>query len=129
MSGRQPRTTRPATRFPYTTLFRSCAASSQAIGLARMMINAGIADGMVVGGAEKVATPLTIAAHAAMRALSQRNDDPGRASRPWDRNRDGFVLGDGGAVPVLESEAHARRLGARIHADLAWKRGVPGTRH
>src|SRR3546814_9769757 len=74
----------------------ACAASSHAIGLARMMINAGIADVMVVGGAEKVATPLTIAAHAAMRALSQRNDDPGRASRPWDRNRDGFVLGDGG---------------------------------
>jgi 3-oxoacyl-[acyl-carrier-protein] synthase II len=96
----------------------ACAASSHAIGLARMMINAGIADVMVVGGAEKVATPLTIAAHAAMRALSQRNDDPGRASRPWDRGRDGFVLGDGGAVLILESEAHARRRGARIYAEL-----------
>lgn len=96
----------------------ACAASSHALGLARMMITSGMADVMVVGGAEKVATPLTIAGHAAMRALSQRNDDPGRASRPWDRNRDGFVLGDGGAVLVLESEAHARRRGARIYAEL-----------
>lgn len=96
----------------------ACAASSHALGLARMMITSGMADVMVVGGAEKVATPLSIAGHAAMRALSQRNDDPARASRPWDRNRDGFVLGDGGAVLVLESEAHARRRGARIYAEL-----------
>lgn len=96
----------------------ACAASSHAIGLARMMISAGMADVMVVGGAEKVATPLSIAGHAAMHALSQRNDDPGRASRPWDRDRDGFVLGDGGAVLILESETHARRRGARIYAEL-----------
>lgn len=97
----------------------ACAASSHAIGLARMLITSGLADVMVVGGAAKVTTPLTIAGHAAMRALSQRNDAPQRASRPWDRDRDGFVLGDGGAVLVLESEAHARRRGARIYAHVA----------
>lgn len=96
----------------------ACAASSHALGLARMMISSGMADVMIVGGSEKVATPLTIARHAAMRALSMRNDDPVRASRPWDRSRDGFVLGDGGAVLVLESEAHARRRGARIYAEF-----------
>lgn len=97
----------------------ACAASAHAIGLARMMIAQGYADLMVVGGSERVATPLTIEGHATMRALSQRNDDPEAASRPWDRDRDGFVLGDGGAVLVLESEAHARRRGAVIHAELA----------
>jgi 3-oxoacyl-[acyl-carrier-protein] synthase II len=97
----------------------ACAASSHAIGLARMLIQQGLADVMVVGGAEKVATPLTIDGHAIMGALSTRNDDPRRASRPWDSNRDGFVLGDGGAVLILESESHARRRGARIYAEVA----------
>ena len=89
------------------------------IGLAVEMIRNGRADVVVAGGTEAAVHPLSIAGFAAMQALSTRNDDPEAASRPYDTGRDGFVLGEGGAVIVLESEAHARARGARIYAELA----------
>ncbi len=97
----------------------ACASGSEALLMARQMILAGDADVVVAGGAEACVTALTIAALSQTRALSRRNDDPQRASRPFDADRDGFVLGEGAALLVLESEEHARARGARIHAWLA----------
>jgi 3-oxoacyl-[acyl-carrier-protein] synthase II len=74
---------------------------------------------MIAGGAEKASTPLGLGGFAALRALSTRNDDPERASRPWDADRDGFVLGDGSGVIVLEEYEHAKKRGAKIYAELA----------
>ncbi|MGW0811119.1 beta-ketoacyl-[acyl-carrier-protein] synthase family protein [Nonomuraea sp. NPDC002799] len=97
----------------------ACAAGAEAIGYAIDMIRSGRADVVVAGGTESIILPLCVAGFASMRALSLRNDEPERASRPFDKGRDGFVLGEGAGVLVLESAAHARRRGARVHAVAA----------
>lgn len=97
----------------------ACASSGHAIGLAMREIRAGTADLILTGGAESCLRPVTLAGFSRLRALSTRNDDPAAASRPFDRDRDGFVLADGGAALVLESEEHARARGARVYCELA----------
>jgi len=97
----------------------ACASGAEAIGLAMQMIRSGRADIVVAGGTEAAMHPMPIAGFAAMQALSTRNDDPEGASRPYDTGRDGFVLGEGAAVVVLETEAHAKARGARIYAEVA----------
>jgi len=96
----------------------ACASSAHALGESYNLIRHGVADAMVSGGAEAAITGLTVAAFANMKALSTRNDSPETASRPFDRDRDGFVLGDGGAMVVLESLEHAERRGARILGEV-----------
>jgi 3-oxoacyl-[acyl-carrier-protein] synthase II len=96
----------------------ACASSAHAIGESLNLIRHGAADAMVTGGAEAAITGLTVAAFANMKALSTRNDSPETASRPFDQDRDGFVLGDGGATVVLESLEHAERRGARILGEV-----------
>src|SRR5204862_1198855 len=88
------------------------------IGLAARMIAYGDADAMLAGGCEYATTPTAIGGFIASRALSQNNDDPGGASRPWDRDRDGFVLSDGAGILMLEEYEHAKARGARIYAEL-----------
>src|SRR5690606_35799411 len=97
----------------------ACASGAEAIGYAMDMIRAGRADVVIAGGTEAAIHGLNIAAFAAARAMSTRNDDPQGASRPWDRERDGFVLGEGAGIVVLESEEFARARGARIYASAA----------
>lgn len=97
----------------------ACATGAEAIALGLDLIRAGRADVVVAGGTEAVIHPLPIAGFAAMRAMSTRNDDPQRASRPWDKARDGFVLGEGSGVVVLERADHAAARGARVYARLA----------
>ena len=97
----------------------ACASGAEAIGLAVQMIRNGRADIVVAGGTEAAMHPMPIAGFAAMQALSTRNDDPEGASRPYDTGRDGFVLGEGAAVVVLETEAHAKARGARIYAEVS----------
>jgi 3-oxoacyl-[acyl-carrier-protein] synthase II len=101
------------------TTVSACASGAESMGYAIDMIRTGRADVVVAGGTEAAVHPLPIAGFAAMQALSTRNDDPAKASRPYDTGRDGFVLGEGAAVIVLESEEHARARGARIYAELA----------
>lgn len=96
----------------------ACASGAEAIGMAFEMIESGRADVVVAGGTEAAIHPLPISAFAAMQALSKRNDDPAAASRPYDLGRDGFVMGEGAGVLVLESEEHARARGAKIYARL-----------
>ena len=96
----------------------ACASSAHAIGESFNLIRHGVAEAMVTGGAEAAITGLTVAAFANMKALSSRNDSPETASRPFDQDRDGFVLGDGGAMVVLESLEHAERRGARILGEV-----------
>jgi 3-oxoacyl-[acyl-carrier-protein] synthase II len=96
----------------------ACASSAHAIGDSFNLIRHGQADAMVTGGAEAAITGLTVAAFSNMKALSSRNDSPETASRPFDADRDGFVLGDGGAIVVLESLEHAERRGARILGEV-----------
>ena len=97
----------------------ACAASAMAIGEGYDAIRLGRAEVMLCGGSEAGVTPLAVAGFAAMRALSRRNDDPARASRPFDADRDGFVMGEGAAVLVLEELEHALARGAKIYAELA----------
>ena len=97
----------------------ACASGAEAMGYAVQLIRSGRADVVVAGGTEAAMHPMPIAGFAAMQALSTRNDDPKGASRPYDTSRDGFVLGEGAAVIVQESEEHARARGARIYAELA----------
>jgi 3-oxoacyl-[acyl-carrier-protein] synthase II len=97
----------------------ACATGAEAIFWASDIIKAGRADVVVAGGAEAVVHGLPIAGFASMRAMSTRNDEPERASRPWDRARDGFVIGEGAGIIVLESAEHARARGARVYARLA----------
>ena len=101
------------------TTVSACASGAESMGYAIDMIRTGRADVVVAGGTEAAVHPLPIAGFAAMQALSTRNDDPAAASRPYDTGRDGFVLGEGAAVIVLESEEHAKARGARIYAELA----------
>jgi 3-oxoacyl-[acyl-carrier-protein] synthase II len=101
----------------YSTV-SACASSGHAVGDAFRLIRAGEADVMVVGGAEAAITPLAIASFANMKALSERNDDPASASRPFDKDRDGFVMGDGAATVILEEWDRAKARGARIYAEL-----------
>ncbi|MGC5032251.1 beta-ketoacyl-ACP synthase II [Micromonospora sp. DT229] len=97
----------------------ACATGAEAIALGLDMIRAGRADVVVAGGTEAVIHPLPIAGFASMRAMSTRNDEPQRASRPWDKGRDGFVLGEGAGIVVLERAEHAAARGARVYARLA----------
>ena len=101
------------------TTVSACASGAESMGYAIDMIRTGRADVVVAGGTEAAVHPLPISGFAAMQALSTRNDDPAGASRPYDTGRDSFVLGEGAAVIVLESEEHARARGARIYAELA----------
>lgn len=97
----------------------ACASSNDAIALGLDLLRLGRADVVVAGGSEAVVHPFTLAGFGQMMALSRRNDDPERASRPWDRDRDGFVLGEGSCMLVLETLEHARARGARIYGTLA----------
>jgi 3-oxoacyl-[acyl-carrier-protein] synthase II len=101
------------------TTVSACASGAEAIGYGMEMIRSGRADVVLAGGTEAAIIPLNIAAFAAMRALSTRNDEPERASRPFDKGRDGFVLGEGAGMVVLESAEHAARRGATVHAVAA----------
>ena len=104
---------------PNQTVTSACASATDAIGMAMRLILAGDADAMVTGGTEASITGLTIAGFANMRALSQSNENPATASRPFDRDRNGFVLGEGSGMIVIETESHAKKRGATILAELA----------
>jgi 3-oxoacyl-[acyl-carrier-protein] synthase II len=117
-----------ATRYqitgPSTAVVTACASGAEAIAMAYLLIAAGQADVVLTGGAEAPITPIVVTGFANMRALSRRNDEPARASRPFSADRDGFVLAEGAAVLVLESAEHAAARGATVHARLA---GVAST--
>ncbi|HTO92036.1 MAG TPA: beta-ketoacyl-ACP synthase II [Candidatus Sulfotelmatobacter sp.] len=105
-------------RGPNFCTVSACASGAHAIGEALRLLRAGDADMMLAGGAEATITPMAVAGFGNMRALSTRNDEPQRASRPWDQDRDGFVVGEGAGVLILETEEHARRRGASILCEL-----------
>ncbi len=112
-------------RGPNLGVVTACTTSTHAIGLGLRAIQYGDADVIVAGGGEMSTTRLGIAGFSQAKALSQRNDDPAAASRPWDRDRDGFVAADGGGAVVLEELEHARARGARIHAEPHLRRARP----
>ena len=104
---------------PNFSAVSACASSNHSIGMAMRMIQYGDADVMIAGGAERGASPTSVGGFCSMKAMSTRNDDPTRASRPWDKDRDGFVLGDGAGILVIEEYEHAKARGARIYCELA----------
>jgi 3-oxoacyl-[acyl-carrier-protein] synthase II len=105
-------------RGPNLAVVTACTTGTHNIGLGARLIQYGDADVMVVGGAEQACSPITIAAFSSMKALSTRNEDPQRASRPWDADRDGFLLGDGAGVLVLEEYERAKARGAKIYCEI-----------
>ena len=113
---------------PNLATVTACTTSTHAIGLAMRLIQCGDADAMIAGGAEMATTPLGLGSFCQARALSTRNDDPQRASRPWDRDRDGFVLSDGAGAVMLEEYEHAKARGARIYAEIVGF-GMSGDAH
>lgn len=104
---------------PSFSAVSACATSNHSIGMAMRMIQYGDADVMIAGGAERGSSPTSVGGFCSMKAMSTRNDDPAAASRPWDRDRDGFVLGDGAGILVIEEYEHAKARGARIYCELA----------
>ncbi|WP_372722203.1 beta-ketoacyl-ACP synthase II [Immundisolibacter sp.] len=113
---------------PNLSVVTACASATHSIGDSARLIEYGDADVMLAGGAEMATSPMGVGGFSAARALSTRNDDPQRASRPWDRDRDGFVLSDGAGILVLEELEHARRRDARIYAELIGY-GMSGDAH
>ena len=113
---------------PNIATVTACTTSTHSIGIAARLIQYGDADAMIAGGGEMATTPLGLGGFSQARALSQRNDDPQRASRPWDRDRDGFVLSDGAGAIVLEEYEHAKARGARIYAEFVGF-GMSGDAH
>ena len=103
---------------PNIAIVTACTTGTHNIGFGARMIQYGEADAMVVGGAESATSPVTLAGFASMKALSSRNEEPELASRPWDKDRDGFLLGDGAGVLVLEEYEHAKSRGAKIYSEL-----------
>ena len=103
---------------PSFSVVSACATSNHSIGVAMRTIQYGDADMMVAGGAELGSSPTSMAGFCSMKAMSTRNDEPARASRPWDKERDGFVLGDGAGILILEEYEHAKARGARIYCEL-----------
>ena len=106
-------------RGPSIAVTTACSTGTHSIGLSARMIQYGDADVMVCGGSEKASTPMGLGGFSALKALSTRNDEPEKASRPWDKERDGFVLGDGAGIIVLEELEHAKKRGAKIYAEFA----------
>ena len=104
---------------PNFSAVSACATSNHSIGMAMRLIQHGDADVMIAGGAERGSTPTSMGGFCSMKAMSTRNDDPTHASRPWDKDRDGFVLGDGAGILILEEYGRAKARGARIYAELA----------
>ena len=104
---------------PNFSAVSACATANHSIGMAMRLIQYGDADAMIAGGAEFGSAPTSVGGFCAMRAMSTRNDEPTRASRPWDKDRDGFVLGDGAGILVLEEYEYAKARGARIYCELA----------
>src|SRR5438046_5164078 len=113
---------------PNSSVVTTCATGNHALGDAMRLIERGDADLMIAGGAEAIIIPLTIAGFSQMKAMSTRNDEPTKASRPFDAQRDGFVCGEGGGLVVLESLEHARQRDARIYAEMVGY-GMTGDAH